>query len=148
MNPKLGAVILVFAANLAGCAAGGFLPGAKSAAGLRPAETARPVPAAGDTLLASAFAAALGDNLDERDIARAGQAQITALEQARGGVPIAWHNPDTGHSGQAISGPGYSINGRQCRDYVHTVSIGGAPQRLNGAACRKPDGTWQIVAPS
>ena len=34
---------------------------------------------------------------------------------------------------------------RYCREFVQEVTIGGNRQKAHGAACRNPDGMWQIV---
>jgi len=86
-----------------------------------------------------------GEWLDKGDGLHAWQAQQIAFAQPRGGVPIAWHNPDTGHFGQVVAGPGYSINNRQCRDYIHTVTVDGTKRSEMGVACRQNDGAWQII---
>jgi surface antigen len=36
--------------------------------------------------------------------------------------------------------------GRYCREYDTTVTVGGKKQSAYGKACRKPDGSWQIVS--
>lgn len=35
--------------------------------------------------------------------------------------------------------------GRYCREYTHTVVVGGVRQSAYGHACREPDGSWQII---
>lgn len=107
--------------------------------------TGRALTTAGGVILGGALGAVFGQRFDQRDAGRAEQAQAAAFQQPQAGVPIAWRSPETGQSGQVVSGPGYSINGRQCRDYVHTVSMGGVPETVRGVACRQADGTWQVV---
>ncbi|MEP2943571.1 MAG: RT0821/Lpp0805 family surface protein [Hyphomicrobiales bacterium] len=84
--------------------------------------------------------------LEESDLARFKQAQTTAFQQERGGVPIVWRNPDTSHSGQVTSGPIYTINGRRCRDFIQFITIDGAQESENGVACQQSDGVWASIA--
>lgn len=84
--------------------------------------------------------------LQESDLMRFKQAQVTAFQQERGGVPIVWRNPETSHSGQVTSGPIYTINGRRCRDFIQFITISGAQESDNGVACQQPDGVWASIA--
>lgn len=83
--------------------------------------------------------------LEESDLTRLKQAQTTAFQQERGGVPIVWRNPDTSHSGQVTSGPIYTINGRRCRDFIQFITISGAQESDNGVACQQSDGVWASI---
>jgi hypothetical protein len=38
-----------------------------------------------------------------------------------------------------------TADGRYCREYQATVTVGGAPQSSYGTACLEPDGAWRIV---
>ena len=38
-----------------------------------------------------------------------------------------------------------ATDGRYCREYQSTATIGGQSQQTYGMACRQPDGSWQIV---
>lgn len=40
---------------------------------------------------------------------------------------------------------GVDRNGNLCREFQQTVNAGGGPGEIHGIACRRPDGTWQIV---
>ena len=35
--------------------------------------------------------------------------------------------------------------GAYCREFQHTVTIGGKTEDAYGTACRQPDGTWKII---
>lgn len=57
-----------------------------------------------------------------------------------------WRNPDSGHSGTFTPTRTYrEPEGRYGREYTQTVLIGGEEHKAYGRACRRPDGTWQIV---
>ena len=36
--------------------------------------------------------------------------------------------------------------GQYCREYQQQVTINGQEQQAYGRACRKPDGSWEIVS--
>jgi len=40
---------------------------------------------------------------------------------------------------------GSSNTGQYCREYRHDVSIGDRTEVAYGTACRRPDGSWEIV---
>src|SRR5882724_12500329 len=85
-----------------------------------------------------------GNALDQRDKRLAAEAQQRALESAPTGKPVAWTNPDTGHSGTVTPVRTYQSAGTYCREYQHTVTIDGKQEKAYGTACRQPDGSWKI----
>ena len=88
----------------------------------------------------------VGRALDERSRQLAMQAEYRALETGQVGRPVQWRNDQTGQYGEVVVGPGYQVNRLDCRDYTHTVYIGGQPQVARGTACRESDNTWRIVS--
>jgi surface antigen len=87
----------------------------------------------------------IGRSLDERDRRLAQQAEIDAFERGQSNRPVRWQNPDNGRYGEVVPGPAYQRGAQPCREYTHTVYIGGRPQAMRGTACRNPDGTWSNV---
>lgn len=87
----------------------------------------------------------IGQSLDERDRAFAQEAEFAALERGETGRAVPWRNPDSGHYGEVVPRRAYNREGRQCRDFEHTVYIGGRPETMTGRACRNPDGTWRNI---
>jgi len=88
----------------------------------------------------------VGSLLDERDKKMAAEAAYRALETAPTGRPVAWNNPDSGHSGTVTPTKTYQTSGGSyCREYQQTVIIDGKQERGYGTACRQPDGSWKIV---
>lgn len=87
----------------------------------------------------------IGSSLDKADLAYARQAEYNALN-APVGEQINWNNPQSGHSGyvQTVR-EGQSTSGRYCREYQHTVTVGGQQQQAYGTACQQPDGSWEVV---
>lgn len=91
--------------------------------------------------LLGAFA---GNALDQRDKRLAAEAQQRALENAPTGKPVAWTNPDTGHSGTVTPTRTYQAAGGYCREFQNNVTIGGKDEKAYGTACRQPDGSWKV----
>jgi surface antigen len=88
----------------------------------------------------------VGNMLDQRDKQMAAEAAHRAMESAPTGKPVAWQNPDTGHSGTVTPTKTYQrADGTYCREYQTTVVIDGKQERATGAACRQPDGTWRVA---
>lgn len=87
----------------------------------------------------------IGAAMDDEDKQRAYDAQIQALEGGPSGAPVGWKNPDSGHYGSVVPGPAFNRSGAQCRQYTHTIYIGGRPETARGTACRNPNGTWTAV---
>ena len=75
--------------------------------------------------------------------------QVYAAQQAANvsiGQSIQWNNPKTGNSGAITpTRDGRSADGRYCREYQQTTTVGGKQQSAYGAACRQPDGSWQVT---
>jgi surface antigen len=105
----------------------------------------------GSAIAASVIGGALvgglaGNLLDDRDKRMANDAAQRAFETAPSGKAVAWSNPDSGHTGTVTPVRTFESNGAYCREFQQTVTIGGRPENSFGTACRKPDGSWQIVS--
>ena len=89
---------------------------------------------------------AIGASLDQTSRNQMGNSTFQSLNS---GERISWNNPN--NSGGAASGTtqitniGRTSDGRECREYLNTVNIGGQQQTAYGTACRSPGGSWQIV---
>lgn len=94
-------------------------------------------------LLGGIIGGAIGADLDEQDRQRAVQAEFRALDTGR---PTAWQGDRREVRGEVIPGPSFSEGRQFCREYTHTIYIGGRPQEGFGTACRQPDGSWRIVS--
>jgi surface antigen len=88
----------------------------------------------------------IGKSLDDNDRRLASTAELTALERGKSGESSPWRSPDSGNYGVVVPGQPYKKAQNDCRDYTHTIYIGGQPQTMRGTACRNPDGTWRNVA--
>lgn len=98
--------------------------------------------AAAGTLLGAYLGSQLGKRLDDRDQTAALQAEQRALASNE---PTTWSNPQSDHRGTVQPVRSYARDGRQCRDYVHTVYIDGRAEDVRGTACQRDDGTWEVV---
>lgn len=82
--------------------------------------------------------------LSSNDRAQAAGAQFNALQFGRPGAPRAWQG-DKGTSGNVTVGPYVRVNSIDCRDFTHTIKIGGQDHAKKGTACREADGSWNVV---
>jgi len=87
----------------------------------------------------------IGASMDKTDrlyAERASQQVYTAPI----GQQIAWNNPNSGNSGTIVATrDGTNPDGRYCREFTQTITVGGKREQAYGNACRQPDGSWQIV---
>jgi surface antigen len=93
-------------------------------------------------ILAGALAGgAIGRSMDPVDQACIGR----SLENTPTNQTVAWKNPDTNSSYWVTPTRTYQDRaGTPCREYVTDAVIDGRRQRLNGTACRQPDGSWKL----
>jgi surface antigen len=93
-------------------------------------------------VLAGALAGGyVGRQMDPVDQACIGR----ALEATPTNQTVAWKNPDTNSSYWVTPTRTYQDRaGTPCREYVTDAVIDGRRQRLNGTACRQPDGSWKL----
>ena len=88
----------------------------------------------------------IGESLDEMDKLYALEAYEKAIETSRVGETTRWENPDSGNSGAYTPTLAYRTEqGQYCREFTQSISVGGTTQDGSGTACRRQDGTWEIV---
>ena len=87
--------------------------------------------------------AAVVSRMTAKDSAQANSAQFYALQFGRPGAPRAWTG-DNGTSGTVDVGPYVRVNNLDCRDFTHTVKIGGQDFVKKGTACREQNGNWTV----
>ena len=97
-------------------------------------------------LLGGLAGGAIGKSMDEQDKMKMQRTTQRALERSRTGQTSSWRNPDSGHSGTVTTTRTFQNNGRYCREFTQTITVGGKTQKGYGTACRQPDGSWQIVS--
>lgn len=92
----------------------------------------------------SAFVdAAAFSRMSAKSRTEASSAQFNALQFGRVGAPRNWVG-DNGQSGVVTVGPYVRVNLIDCRDFTHTVSIGGQNYVSKGTACREANGSWIV----
>ena len=87
-----------------------------------------------------------GKSLDRADRTYAQQSASQSLEYYPAGQSSTWRNPDSGNSGTFTPTRTYEQSGRSCREYESTIYVSGRSETAIGQACRRPDGTWEIVS--
>ncbi len=108
--------------------------------------TGRVVGTAIGTLAGALIGQEVGRSLDRADQVAMENSAQQALEYNQSNHPAYWRNPDSGHSGSITPTRTYrEPGGRYCREYTQTVMIGGQEHDAYGRACRRPDGSWEIV---
>ena len=109
-------------------------------------------PGQGHFWLNSDLLAALGttadtlSTLDDRDER---QRHLHAVAQARAmsagiGEYVVWEDDDATGSVTAVR-PAVDSAGRACREFFQTVTIRDTTKQSYGTACRRADGSWQVV---
>ncbi len=123
--------------GLGGAAAGGLIAAALHGG---------PAGIIGGALAGGLIGGAIGDRMDAADHREARKTPQPAPAKAPSGSPVAWNNPDSGHSGAFTPVRTYQkSSGQYCREYRQSVSIAGKEHQAYGTACRQPDGNWKIV---
>lgn len=96
----------------------------------------------GGTIIGIMVGGHIGRSMDDLDQNCVGQ----VLEHAPPDEPIVWESSHSGGRYQVTpSEPFNDRQGRYCREYQTTATIGGRVEQVYGTACRQPDGSWQIV---
>ncbi len=88
----------------------------------------------------------VGQSLDRADAAYYHRTTTQSLEYNPSGVRSTWKNPDSGNHGSITPRATYIENGRDCREYVQEVYVGGRKQQAFGKACRRSNGDWEIIS--
>lgn len=94
----------------------------------------------GGTLLGGLLGNAIGKSMDRQDQLNMQQAIVNTPvdEQA------TWTN-ERRHTTYTVTPlRNYHHEGKYCREYETTVTIGGEKKQAYGKACRQPDGAWNI----
>ncbi len=88
----------------------------------------------------------IGKSMDEQDRKLAELSAQQALETSPSGRSVSWKNPDNGHHGSVEPTRTYkNSKGDYCREFTQEINVGGTKQKGYGTACRRPDGSWEIV---
>lgn len=82
--------------------------------------------------------------LSEGDVRMAASTMQATLETAPDGVAHAWSNPATGHGGSVTALRTFiASDGRFCRAYRETLSVGDIEGSFLHTACRTADAGWE-----
>lgn len=142
----------LFAMTLAACASTGPTPVAQAPLVTAPVMTqplvATPAQTTQQALLTTSVANGFVDAgalalMTANDSAQANSAQFYALQFGRPGAPRAWAG-DKGTTGSVAVGPYVRVNNLDCRDFTHTVKVGGKDYVKKGTACREQNGNWAV----
>lgn len=129
-----------FLGGVGGAVLGGLL-GAQFGSG-----TGKLAATAAGAVLGGLAGTQIGRSLDRADRVYAARTTQASLEHTQTGTTSTWVNPDSGHSGTVTPTETYQRDdGRYCREFQQTVTIGGQTESAYGTACRQPDGSWEIV---
>ena len=80
--------------------------------------------------------------MSDNDRVKAADAQFNALQFGRPGAPRNWAGDA---SGNVTVGPFVRVNNLDCRDFTHSVTVGGKALARKGTACRE-NGLWTVVS--
>lgn len=133
------ALLIAALLALSGCAsmeAGGV---AGLSVGTKPSDgrvAASIVKAMGGGLIGS-----IGAGLDDSDRQRGLEAEYRALEYTPSGQAVVWRGSGS-TSGEVVAAAPYRVGSQDCRQYRHTLHIGGQSKEARGTACRNSDGSW------
>lgn len=83
------------------------------------------------------------DMVDEQAQREHEAAQIAATT-AEIGERIYWDTDDASGYVEATR-QGTSSKGLQCREYQHSITVGGETEEAYGTACLQPDGSWKVL---
>ena len=98
------------------------------------------------TLIGAGIGNSVGKSLDRADRLAMQEAQYEALENNRSGTSETWTNPDSGNYGSLTPQRTYqNDDGQYCREFTQIITVGGEEQEGYGTACRRPDGSWEIM---
>ncbi len=121
-------------------AAGGGLLGAQIGGG-----RGKLAAVAAGTLIGAFVGNEMGKSLDRADRMAMAGARETA-QSAPLNEPVYWRNPESGNSGTVTAvREGTTQSGQHCREFQHTVFIGGKAEKGYGTACLQPDGSWRLL---
>jgi surface antigen len=142
----IGAV-MIGALALAGCHSGGN--GAAEGQSGGPGVAAQKEPAGPPVglILGGLANSEPAESLNDADKAFMTQQTNQTLESAPTNQASSWRNPDGGAQATVTPTRTYQqANGTYCRDYSQSIVLGSRSQTANGTACRRSDGTWQVVS--
>ncbi|KQZ94209.1 hypothetical protein ASD64_04890 [Mesorhizobium sp. Root157] len=141
MNSRVVFVVGLFA--LAGCNTTGLGGTSMGASGSGPAANTGRVGATVISAMGGGLVSgSIGSGLSEREKRSGLEAEYKALEYTAGGKPVTWKGDQANHYGEVVAAQPYRVGSQDCRQYTHTVFVGGPAMSARGTACRNADGSW------
>lgn len=102
---------------------------------------------AAGAIMGGTLGLALASNLDCEDRYYAQTAYYDGFEAGYPNRTYRWRNPRSGNYGAMRVGEYYrDPYGRRCTTYSQTIWVRGRPEEATGFACRRFDGTWEIIS--
>ena len=97
-------------------------------------------------VLGGALGAGIGGNMDCDDRYYVHQTYYDGFERGYSNRTYQWRNPNSGHHGAFRVGDYYQgPRGQRCATYAQTIWVQGRPEQARGYACRRGDGSWEII---
>jgi surface antigen len=97
-------------------------------------------------IMGSALGASLASDMDCDDHYYLYQTSYDGFERGYSTSSYQWRNPNTGHHGDFWVGDYYrGPIGQRCATFSQTIWIQGRPEKARGYACRRGDGSWEII---
>ena len=153
MNRFTTIALPLFALALAGCTSTGTANVAQAPVTAQPVIVQPLVPTSAQTVQTAKLTTSIANGfvdpaalslMTAKDSNEANSAQFYALQFGRPGAPRQWAG-DRGTTGSVAVGPYVRVNNLDCRDFTHTVKIGGTDYVRKGTACREQNGNWNVV---
>lgn len=88
----------------------------------------------------------LGSSLTRQQRQLGLEAEYKALENTPAGQDVTWKDASSGRSGSVRAAQPYRVGSQDCRQYIHTLEMGGASQEARGTACRNENGSWTLLS--
>ncbi len=143
----------ILALALTACSSTGTTRGAQVPVTPQPVATQPLVPTSAQTVQTAKLTTSIANGfvdpaalalMTAKDSNEANSAQFYALQFGRPGAPRQWAG-DQGTTGSVAVGPYVRVNNLDCRDFTHTVKVGGTDYIKKGTACREQNGNWNVV---
>ncbi|WP_338722975.1 hypothetical protein [Devosia sp. XK-2] len=143
----------IFALALAACSSTGTTRVVQAPVVAQPMVTQPLVPTSAQTVQTAKLTTSIANGfvdpaalalMSAKDSNEANSAQFYALQFGRPGAPRQWAG-DKGTTGSVAVGPYVRVNNLDCRDFTHTVKVGGTDYVKKGTACREVNGNWNVV---
>ena len=89
----------------------------------------------------------IGQQLDEVQQKQVAHTANHSLEHTPDGQASTWRDPNQDVAATVIPVKTYQTSqGQYCREFQQKIEVAGKSENGYGKACRRPDGSWEIVA--